>query len=354
MRIKSSGTPHGKERVHRPTVLSPTLEADIRMLKRIWPLLPLLAAVATVFVLVWWSAGLLISPHESWSRTVAPPARFGLSPKTVRFQSLDGLNLKAWWERPGTMGEPRGTLILVHGSNMNKSSMAYPGGKLLAHGYTVLIPDLRGHGESTGHYATGGYMEALDVLGAIRWVNRQKDHGPIGLVGYSSGAVAVLQAAAQAPEVAAVVADSAFLSISDLLAREIDYLNNRSDISAPLSRRLRLWLFSAPAMRPLARWSYNRRAGVPLEPPDKNVLDAVAKIVHPHVLYLRAGDDPVVPSEVTGRLFEHTATRDKRLVVMPGAVHSAMVSDPRRYIDTIEGFLDDATGGGAAAPAGDR
>jgi pimeloyl-ACP methyl ester carboxylesterase len=355
MRTQAPEARRHRVQEHHPTVLSPTLQQDIRRLKRNSPWLLVLVAIAGVFGLVWWAAGLLIGPQAGWVAVLATPASAGLSPRTVAFPARDGLRLEAWWERAGTVNHPKGTVILIHGTDMNKSGMAYPGGILLARGYNVLIPDLRGHGASAGRYTTCGYMEALDVLGAIRWVRGRSEHGPVALVGYSSGAVAALYAAAQASEVVAVAADSAFDSVSRLLVREASYLGHPTpQMSVPLRDRLRLWLFTAPGIGGLSQRMYQARSGVPLEPPDKSVLDAVAKITRPSVLYLRAEHDPVVPPEVTQRLFERTASRDKHLLVFPGSAHSAMLGDPQRYIDTLEKFLDYATRNAAAPLAGNR
>ncbi len=326
-----------------PTAISPDLLDDIRRLKRTAPWMLILLAIAGVFGLAYFAAGLLMGPQDVWRDTSLKPGRFGLSPKTVSFESRDRVRLKAWWERSWTVIQPKGTVILLHGTNMNKSGMAYLAGKLLARGYNVLVPDLRAHGESAGHYATCGYMEALDVLAALRFARQQSDHGPIALLGYSSGAVAALYAAGEAQDVDAVIADSAYISISDVLARESSYLRSpEPKASVPLMHRARLWLFSAPGMHELATRMFRIRSGVALEPPDQGVLKAVARINRTHVLYARSEDDPVVPPEETRKLLDHTATPNKRLLVLPGRMHSAMLANVREYISRVEDFLDQA------------
>lgn len=331
------------------------MQRDIQRVKRLAPGLLIVVALAAGLGLAWWSAGVLIGPQQSWAAVAASPATFGLSPRTVAFPAADGLQLKGWWERSGTLLHSKGTVILAHGTHMNKTGMGFAGGRLLARGYNVLIPDLRGHGESAGHYSTCGSMEALDVLGAIAWVRGQREHGPVALLGYSSGAVAALYAAARAPELAAVAADSAYDDVSELLRREAAYEGRATPLMAVAAlHRLRLRLFMAPWLGGLSQRLYRVRSGVPLESPDRNLLAAVAKIARPSVLYLRADYDPLVPQEVTARLFARTAAADKRLAVLPGAVHSAMVADPLRYIDTLASFLDQASSAASPLPAGNR
>ncbi len=334
-------------RPHR-TRLSPELQKDLQRLKRSVPWLLVLVLIGLVLWLSYFATGLLIGRQREWT-VLSKPERLGLTPKTVSFRTRDGLTLRAWWERSRTISHPKGTVILVHGMNMNKVGMAFQAARLLADGYNILMPDLRARGESAGWYTTCGYMEAQDVLAAIHWAERQDEHGPISLLGYSSGAVAALYAAAESPQVAAVAADSAFVSVSDVLDRESGYLANEKGRGVAFMHKLRVWAFTAPGMHGLTRWMFRMRSGVPLEPAGQNVLDAVARIKHAPVLYLRSQGDPVVPAEVTRQLYDRTATPQKEMVVLRGKSHSALFGDRKRYLETVEQFLDRASGAPAVA-----
>jgi pimeloyl-ACP methyl ester carboxylesterase len=87
---------------------------------------------------------------------------------------------------------------------------------LVRGGYNVLAIDLRGHGESAAQYASPGYLESRDVLGAIQYVHERGEHDPIVLLGLSYGAAAVVLAAAQSEDVAAVIADGVYPSGADV------------------------------------------------------------------------------------------------------------------------------------------
>jgi len=334
------------QRRRHQTIVSPALQRDIRSLKRVGLILALLPLTAAVYLITLFPSGFFMAPQEAWTRPLAPAWRFGLSPRTVSFQSADGIPLKAWWERAWSVPVPKCTVILVHGSQSNKTGMAFTAGRLLLQGFSVLLLDLRAHGESGGNYSTLDYKEALDVEAAVRWVEANASGDRIALLGHSSGAVAALLAAAQTPGLAAVVADSAYLDKTDVLRRENDFLSHPPPNAAavPFARRMRLWLFMAPGSSWLSRETFRLRTGVPFDAPEGYVRDAVGRIDRTPVLYLASENDPNVPRAATGELYRLTASPRKRLSIQPGAFHSALGGDPRGYIATVAAFLDAALG----------
>ena len=333
---------------HRPTVVSPSLQRDLHRLKRAAPFLALLPIVALITLL---PAGLVIGPKPAWTKPIATARRFGLSPQTVSFQSADGIPLKAWWERAWSVPVPKATVILVHGSQSNKTGMAYTGARLLARGFSVLLLDLRAHGESGGTYSTFDYKEALDVEAAVRWVKARSSGDRIVLLGYSSGAVASLLVAARTPDLAAVVADSAYLDKNDVLNRERELLTHAPPGAVPLSHRLELWFFTTPGFSWLSRQGFFLRTGVAFDAPGGYVRDAVRRIDRAPVLYLAAEKDPVVPRAVTDDLYRSTASPGKQLSIRPGAFHSAIGGNPRAYIQVVAAFLDGVLGTQPISPA---
>src|SRR5579864_8742317 len=85
---------------------------------------------------------------------------------------------------------------------------------MLAHGYSVLLPDARAHGESGGRIATYGLLEADDIHRWISWLEDQ--HHPICAYGFgeSYGAALLLQSLAVEHRFCAVVAESSFSKFS--------------------------------------------------------------------------------------------------------------------------------------------
>ena len=116
-------------------------------------------------------------------------------------------------------------MVFVHGCNgakgleLRSSSFDFPA-RLIARGISVLMLDLRGHGESGGRRMTFGIRERYDLLGAVDWLlARGYRPGTIGLLGASMGGASVLGAACLSSAVGAVVVDSAFADLLDVVRR---------------------------------------------------------------------------------------------------------------------------------------
>ncbi|MGZ9275856.1 MAG: alpha/beta hydrolase [Candidatus Limnocylindrales bacterium] len=136
-----------------------------------------------------------------------------------------GIDVSGWWVPAADPGAP--AVVVVHGHTACKRDPAVllPAGMLHRAGLSVLLIDLRDHGDSTredGRYA-GGTEEYLDVLGAWDWL--QAEGGipadRIGLLGISLGAATVLIAAGEEPGVAATWEDSSYADIAVAIRAEL-------------------------------------------------------------------------------------------------------------------------------------
>ena len=90
-------------------------------------------------------------------------------------------------------------VILAHSFGSCKEDM-YPYAEIFtALGYSVLIPDMRAHGESGGSASTMGYREQDDLSAIIRWLKDCYGHGvSYGLFGVADGGTAALLCATEA------------------------------------------------------------------------------------------------------------------------------------------------------------
>jgi uncharacterized protein len=136
------------------------------------------------------------------------------------------VSLSAWWI-PSDAAATAPAVVLVHGLNSCKRAdeLLLAAGMLHRHGYSVLLFDLRNHGDSTiqnGRYA-GGTKEYRDVLGAWDWLVNEKGLPPahVGLMGFSLGAATALIATGEEARVAATWEDSGYADLGAALRAEL-------------------------------------------------------------------------------------------------------------------------------------
>jgi pimeloyl-ACP methyl ester carboxylesterase len=149
-------------------------------------------------------------------QTEQTPADEGLDFQEVDFESTDGLDLKGWWV-PGD-GAHR-AVVLVHGLDGSKSGrqVLETASVYALAGYSVLMFDLRGHGESEEERTTLGYHEVRDVRGALSWLEEQGfKSDEMVLHGWSMGGATVVRSAPETG-VAAVVEESGYADLPLLL-----------------------------------------------------------------------------------------------------------------------------------------
>lgn len=129
------------------------------------PLLVALAIAAVLAVIVVIAAGAIAAEaalHPVRRRAASNcPLLSGAECASVAVTASDGVSLRGWFFRP--RANWNGAAVLVfHGVGDWRASMAGLASMLSQHGYAVLTPDLRGHGESGG-ICTYGVEEVKDV-----------------------------------------------------------------------------------------------------------------------------------------------------------------------------------------------
>jgi uncharacterized protein len=243
------------------------------------------------------------------------PADVGLAYQAVRFDSAaaDGVQLTGWW-----IPNPSATraIILVHGRYENRASHLALARPFFDAGYSVLLFDLRGHGESTRATCTYGVKESDDVVGAVAFVETHGvAAGQIGVIGWSLGAASALLAMDRSPDIAAVVSDSAYADSSPLLARN--------------------------ALRPGLKLAMRLTRGVDLNDvrPDRALAD-VAATSDREVFLIHGGLDNAVPVAQFEKLRAAGGSAIADAWLVPQVGHTgAYAADPNTYIGRVLAFF---------------
>jgi len=257
--------------------------------------------------------------YAGW-RWVHPPRLpwpSGAEGTPIEFASPDGTRLRGLW-----LGEGEGpTVVLCHGYFRSLAEPYDVGLALWRAGYRVLLFDFRACGRSDGYFTTLGAREVLDVLAAVEEACR-RGGGPLAVLGISMGAAAAIMAAAREPRVRAVVADSAYADLADLVAHRV-----RAGI--PL-----------PPLRPLARASV--RLGELLaafRAREVRPVDWIACLAPRPLLLIYAERDSFVPLHQREEMFQR-AGEPKEMWVAPGSDHAMARWDyPQEYRERVLSFL---------------
>lgn len=191
----------------------------IRLFKSFWKLiLPIILLV--FFSVIAASVWLVYKSSEPPRSTyLVTPAQYGqLSARGAQvtdetWTNLDGTTARGWLLR-GAANAP--AVILLHGYGTDRSYVLNLGVKLNeASDFTVLMPDLRGHGEEPSvPNTTFGGCEMEDTLSAIKFLRDLKNGetalvgSDIGIFGIELGALVALSAAEKDESIKALVLDS--------------------------------------------------------------------------------------------------------------------------------------------------
>lgn len=299
-----------------------------------------LLAILGLWVLIGFLATIpVVGNHPYWRTFRAQPEDFGLKAEDVSFQSLDGIRLTAWYIP--ARGMARGTVVLAHGINGNRSDMLPRASFLVRDGYNTLLVDLRDHGGSGGDYAGPGYRESFDVLGAVSYVRKRERRDRIVAMGHSYGAVAALYAAAQSSDIAAVIADSAFISFDDMVKRATILLSKDPERSFWERFGLRLVSFRA------AEWAvmpiYYLRTGVWMNSRKADSLMALPRIGQRPILFIAGARDEICLPKDARTMYNAALSPNKALLIVPNAEHdSTYTAAPQLYESTVISFLKKA------------
>ena len=134
--------------------------------------------------------------------------------RSVEVKARDGVVLRGWLLQP--VKSNGGYVLALHGIADSRMGQVGLARLFVANGYSVLMPDSRGHGVSGGELVTYGLREADDVSRWLDWlVDIEHPRNLFGM-GESLGGAVLLQSLAREHRFRAVVAECAFANFADI------------------------------------------------------------------------------------------------------------------------------------------
>ena len=272
-----------------------------------------------------------------WRRALTPEAQAQAQAIAVRNDAVlaevavtasDGITLRGWSIRP--LHGNGDVVILLHGVADNRMGMIGYADLLLRHGYAVLLPDARAHGESGGELATYGIKESGDVKRWYDWVEQAERPRCIDGLGNSMGAAQLLESLPAAPGFCAAVVESPFANFREA---SYDRLAERLGAGAWLGRTLLRPAVEAGFL--YARWKY--RVDLEQNSPE----NAVAASSVP-VLLIHGLKDTNLPSRHSEMIVARNSSRKPAVVLWEPAQakHTgAAAAEPEEYERRLIGWF---------------
>ena len=282
-----------------------TIRGPVRLL-----ILTLTTFALLIGVSAWILGSKLVEPAN---HKVALPAGFSASSVSISGVSH---SIAGWWVDRGE-GSP--VILLLHAVRADRSTMVSRAQLLMKHGFSVLLIDLQGHGETPGEAITLGYRESADVVAAREWIKHTAPNRKVGVVGCSLGGASLLLAP-QPSGFDAVVLEAVYPRIARAAENRI---------------RIRLGPL-APVLTPLLLMQLEPRLHITAS--DLEPIRSIGRLGAP-VLIAAGSKDEHTTLEESQELFDAAST-PKSLWVVEGARHQDLLAyDGKGYEEHVVGFL---------------
>lgn len=213
-------------------------------------------------------------------------------------------------------------VICVHGYGGSALDMVNIAHDFQDQGYHVLLPDLRGHGQSEGHYIGMGYHDHFDILGWVYDILQKDATAKIILYGVSMGATTIMMTTGED------LPENVIVAIEDC-----GYTTAMEEFSYQMCQRYHI---SSKTILRLVSFMTKLKANYFFE--DVDALEAVRCSLTP-TLFIHGDQDDFVPYSMVHHLYQ-ACSAPKQLYVVEEAKHgSAYTKDPEKYMQTVLQFI---------------
>lgn len=266
------------------------------------------------FVTVWFLSGVVaahyLASNNAWDVGNWAPNN-GLPVEDVTIRTHDGLALSAWY----VDADSDKAVIWASGISANRRNGRRHADYYLERGFSVVLVDLRGTGQSERVPVSLGWHERHDLAAAKQWLHDQ-GYGHVGAHGHSLGAATIIYSLQEIDDYAFIALESAYDTIESALAN-------------------RLAMFYVPRFLGWpTTWFTQWHAGVrvrDLQPVEHIALSQVPTLI-------MAGDaEPELPVRDTVNLYEAAEAPLKRLHFFEGHGH---VNHYRRAPEEWEALMN--------------
>jgi pimeloyl-ACP methyl ester carboxylesterase len=175
----------------------------------------------------------------STANRIFDPQKISVFPSSleeIKLSTSDGLEISGWFIASQKTDK---VLILVHGLNSSRTfefadKFSEFGSAMHREGFSILMIDLRGHGKSSDSRLTFGIKERKDIIAAVDWLKQNGFKSQkIGVLGVSMGSASVIGAAADDPDIAAVVTDSGYAEVYPIIQKHWKSASGLPEIFLP-------------------------------------------------------------------------------------------------------------------------
>jgi len=226
----------------------------------------------------------------------AYPDDYNLAYETFNVTTNDSINIASWFI-PNKL--KKGTVLMVHGFDMNKSHMLKRASHFHKKGYSVILLDLRARGESGGDKANTGKKNALDVAEVYKYYkNNFGNYGDITLYGFSHGGRAIIFGASMIGDVEKVILESPPYELGESFKRQYK-MPNAPDISEDL------------------------------------INEALTNISNSPLLLLIGDSDTAIIESEAKTLIEHSANANSKVVIFDNTTHHVFCDTNKTRYDSV-------------------